>query len=364
MEAKSTLLRVALVGCGAVAQLYYTPALAELERRALLAVKALFDPHPARVAQLQKAFPAAVRVNSLDELPKLAVDLAIIASPPRFHAEQTLTLLGAGLSVLCEKPMAATVAEGEAMIEAALAAQRVLAVGLFRRFFPATQMIRDVLRRGVLGQVQHVYCFEGGNFRWPAQSVSFFLKTGLQGGVLFDIGVHVLDLLLWWWGQPVEVCYEDDAMGGIEANCRLTLRFAQGFFGEVRLSRDWSLPNRYVIQGTKGWLSWQVHEAEWITMGFSNTGFALHGHLHDHGRDNMLPTLGQPGLNFGQSFVSQLCNVIEAIHGSARLVAPGEQALQSLKLIEYCYQHRTLMAMPWLNAQEYQHAQQLGSRRS
>jgi predicted dehydrogenase len=361
MQPKAAVLKVALVGCGAVAQRYYTPALAELERRTLLEVRALFDPNPASVAPLQKAFPAAVRVHSLHELPQRGVDLAIVASPVRFHAEQTMMLLHAGLAVLCEKPMAATVAEAEAVIEAARAARRILAVGLMRRFFPAIQTIRDWLSLGILGDIENFYCFEGGNFRWPVQSASFFHKTGVQGGVLLDLGVHLLDLLSWWWGQPVEVFYEDDAMGGMEANCRLKLTFAQGFSGEVRLSRDWSLPNRYVIQGTKGWLSWQVNVAERLELGFHNTNFALNSQLHYTGQENALPTLGQPGFTFEQSFVSQLCNVVAAVQGSAPLVVPGEQALQSLKLIEYCYQHRTLMSMPWLSAQESLCAQQLSA---
>jgi predicted dehydrogenase len=82
---------------------------------------------------------------------------------------------------------------------------------------------------------------EGGQFNWPAQSASFFQKSNSQGGVLADLGVHVLDLLIWWFGMPEKVGYEDDAMGGLEANCRLELEFAGGVSGTVRLSRDTQL---------------------------------------------------------------------------------------------------------------------------
>jgi predicted dehydrogenase len=357
----SETLKVALLGCGAVAELYYTPAFKELERTEQLQVRALFDPSPDRVAELNKTFPSATPIEDLAELSRLDVDFAIIASPPRYHAEQTIQVLNYGLSVLCEKPMATTVAEGEAMIEAASAARQVLAIGLFRRFFPATQAIHELLSLNILGEVKSFSLSEGGIFDWPVQSASYFQKGTAQGGVLLDIGVHVLDLVIWWFGQPIEVLYEDDAMGGIEANCRIKLSFAQGFAGEVRLSRDWPLPNRHVIECTKGWLSWNANEAESIQIGFYNADFALSSRLYENRLKNMLSTLGQPAFNFQQSFVSQLRNVMAAIRGTEQLVVPGEQALQSLGLIEYCYSHRTLMAMPWLSQQEYTHARQISN---
>ena len=355
-------INIALVGCGAVSQLYYSPALQELEKSNLLHVKALFDPSSDSVAQLQKNFPAATCLKDLAELSPQEIDLAIIASPPRFHAQQTIQLLKSGLSVLCEKPMAATVAEAEAMIAAASTAPGLLAIGLFRRFFPATQTIHKIVSLNVLGDVKSFSFSEGGYFQWPVQSPAYFKKATAQGGVLLDIGVHLLDLMIWWLGNPTEVIYEDDAMGGIDVNCRLQCKFAQGFTGEVRLSRDCILPNRYVIQGTKGWLSWDVNDAsDKIQMGFEDSSFALDAQIHDVETHNPL-TLGKPSLNFEQSFTSQLCNVIAAIDGKEPLMVPGEQAIQSLRLIESCYRHRTLMPMPWLSASESKRAYQLSTQ--
>jgi predicted dehydrogenase len=177
-----------------------------------------------------------------------------------------------------------------------------------------------------------------------------------------DIGVHLLDLLIWWWGYPSDIFYQDDAMGGIEANCYLKLKFSQGFEAQIRLSRDWPLPNRYIIQGTKGWLSWNVNEADKVQIGFHNIDFALDGQLFQTKQDGLHPALGQPALNFQRSFIKQLGNVIAAIRGSERLLVPGEQGLQSLKLIDDCYQHRNLMPMPWLTAQEFSQAQALSDR--
>lgn len=350
--------RVGVVGCGAVTQLYYTPALKELERVGLVRVSALFDPSEASIAVLKQSFPQASSIQDLSAFSGDTLDLAIVASPPQYHAVQTIQLLKAGLSVLCEKPMANTVAEAQAMIEAADQAQGVLAIGLFRRFFPATQAIRQLLSLKMLGEVQSFECYEGGYFRWPVQSPAYFKRSTARGGVLLDIGVHQLDLLLWWFGEPIEVQYEDDAMGGIDVNCRLQFQF-KGFTGTSRLSRDCALANQYVIRGSKGWLSWTVNEADNIQLGFADSDLALDTKLHYTDLQSTLPMLAQPAFNFGQSFIQQICNVIEAMRGKESLIVPAAEGIRSLRWIEHCYQNRSLMAMPWLGLDEVSRAQQL-----
>jgi predicted dehydrogenase len=341
-------LGVALVGCGAVAQLYHAPALAALGAEGAVEVRALFDPEAAHVAELRALFPAAARAERLADLPGLGIGLAIVASPPSFHAAQTRELLGAGLSVLCEKPLAPTLAEAQSIVEAARTARGVVAAGLFRRFFPATQSIRHLLAQGVIGDVRRFECFEGGPFTWPVRSPGYFARN--SGGVLLDIGVHVLDLLGWWWGEPLEVDYEDDAMGGIEANCRLRLTLA-GFSGEVRLSRDWALPNRWVIEGSRGRIVWEANESDRVALTFHGSDVTI---------DGRLAAGGAPACTFEQSFTSQLANVVAAARGAAPLAVPAEQALPSLALIERCYGARRFMPMPWLGADEAGRARALG----
>src|SRR5438105_2740458 len=161
------LLSVGLVGCGAVAERFYAPALLGLAREFELNVAALFDPNSNRTAKLQHFFPASAAVATFAEFVALRPDLAIVASPPRHHAEQTCALLRAGSGVLCEKPMAVTVVEAEQMLAAARESRSVLAVGLFRRFFPATQTIAHILRTRRFGGVKSFSLAEGSTFSWP-----------------------------------------------------------------------------------------------------------------------------------------------------------------------------------------------------
>ncbi|MEX0599317.1 MAG: Gfo/Idh/MocA family oxidoreductase, partial [Rhodothermales bacterium] len=276
----------------------------------------------------------------------LGADLAIVATPPRYHAAHTKAALEAGLSVLCEKPMATSIDEGRAMVDAAKAADRVLAVGFIRRFLPTTGAIHTLLRRGLLGEVTSVTGFEGDVFRWPVSSPDYFSPP--EGGVLSDIGSHALDLLRWWMGDPEEIEYEDDATGGVEVNCRIRMKWAGGATGMLRLSRDWARPNEYHIQCTGGWIRWCVDSADTLQIGIADGRYGFDARIMDAAGDG-----NARAATFEDGFAVHLRNVAAAHRGRAVPVVPGEEGLQNLRLIERCRQQRKRMLMPWLSEAEW-----------
>jgi predicted dehydrogenase len=345
--------RVALVGCGAVARLYYAPALRELSRAGRVDVGVLVDPDPASAESLRAQFPGARIQPDAAGLAGDRVDLAIVASPPGCHAAQTIRLLQDGISVLCEKPMATSVGDAEAMIAAAESARRVLAVGLVRRFLPACQTVRAVLRHGCLGELRSFRFAEGGKFRWPTQSTNYFRRGASSGGVLADIGSHVLDLLVWWMGEPELLRYEDDSMSGLEANCAVYLRLPGGAAGLVRLSRDVDLPDGgCLVRGTKGWLRWSADRPEELETRIEGAGAAILGRMHepDPLREAALP--GRRARNFEQSFLAQLADVLDAVEKGTEPFVSGRDALAGVRLVERCYRNRQLMPMGWLSDAE------------
>ena len=135
--------RLALVGCGAVAEMYHLPALQRLESSGRLQVSAVFD--------------ANRELQSLDELSAQGIGLTVVASPPGFHEDHVVAALRAGSSVLCEKPMAVTVAAAESMAAVAAETGRVLCVGLIRRFCPAAQAIRSMIIGRRMGAVRSTF---------------------------------------------------------------------------------------------------------------------------------------------------------------------------------------------------------------
>lgn len=343
-------LRFAIVGCGAISELYYTPALIEVSKQIPLEIIALYDPSQQRVASLQKSFPSAIPVSDFESLVAISPGYAIVASPPKFHSFQVNELLAAGVHVLCEKPMASSVVEAESMIIAARKANCILAIGLFRRFFPALQAIDSLLKEGSLGIINSFHIEEGGLFNWPAASASFFQRKSSQGGVLLDLGVHVLDLVCWWFGEPTSIRYEDDMLGNLEANCRLSLSYDSGLRGDIRMSRDTPCSNKYHFEFERGCVSWSVGDGNKIQL-------RMNGIPYDF--DSQLYTSGRVASTYSQSFVNQLLNFISATQGHDSVVVPGEEGIRSLRLIEYCYANRNLMAMPWLTDLERQQALKL-----
>jgi predicted dehydrogenase len=342
--------RVAIVGCGAVSQILYAPALQSLEEAGEAKVAALVDPAAAQRDELRRSFPHALTYADFTQCPLDEHGLVIVASPPKLHEAHSVHALRQGVPVLCEKPMASSSAEAEAMLGAARQSGVPLAVGHFRRFFPASEMLKEIFARRPFGPLRHFSIQEGGKFAWGVASPALFKREFTPGGVLYDSGVHVVDLLLWWLGEPAEFSYQDDAMGGIEANCLLEMSYAGGVRGTIRLSRDWPTRNRYLFVFENGAVTYEVGQANRLSLSVEGLPFALGGDLlRPAARDGIV---GLPTRTASQSFTEQLRNVLAAVRGRQPLRVPGEEGIRSLRFIEDCYRRRTLMEMPWLTGEE------------
>lgn len=355
---------VVVVGCGAVSQNVYVPVLQVLERAGEVRVAALVDPAAPQRAQMAKSFPGAVAYDDLAACPLGPRSLVIVASPPRFHAPQSIHALRQGAAVLCEKPMAASVADAEAMLAAARETNGVLAVGIFRRFFPAFEALKAVFDRQPFGELQDFTVQEGGKFSWGAASDSFFRRDMTMGGVFYDVGVYVVDLLLWLMGEPLAFAYEDDAMGGVEANCRLELTYPRGVRGTVRLSRDWATRNRYDFRFERATVTWRAGQANRLDLALDGVPFALGGELAAIGAIRGAAAVESPTRTLTQSFTEQVRNVLAAMRGAEALRVPGDEGVRSLRFIADCYAARTLMAMPWLTPDERGAAEALAGGRA
>ena len=349
---------VAIVGCGAISRFFYAPTLKALADPEMLRVTALVDPSTENLGRLAEDFPTAARFASIEEANIGSDHLVIVASPPRFHASQSIFAMSKGAAVLCEKPMAASIADAQAMTDAARKGPGILAVGLYRRFFPATEAIRGLIQKETLGRLLRFQIQEGGPFGWQAASESFFRRATTPGGVLYDTGVHTLDLVLWWLGEPDDLVYEDDAMGGFESNCRLELSYQDGCTGEVRLSRDWKTENRYTFFFERGFVRWTVNDANHLEVFVDGLPVSVRGDLMSVSRKGgRIVEEGMARTN-PQSFIEQVRNVAAAKRGRESVRIPADEGIRSLRLIDRCYQNRRLMRMPWMTPDEELEARQ------
>lgn len=154
------------------------------------------------------AAAAGTDAMAMTELPRFLeqpMDAVIVSSPLQFHDEACLGALERGMHVLCEKPLANTVAGCRRIVEAAKAADRILAVGFNLRYFPAIKLIRSVLDSGRIGELDHLRLFGGHdglhNFRADWQ----FRAPDSGGGAMMDIGIHLSDLARYFLGEITDV---------------------------------------------------------------------------------------------------------------------------------------------------------------
>lgn len=336
------MLRVALSGCGAVSRLYYAPALKLLEHEGLISLTGVFDPDCESAKALAAVGKAAVTYADFDALIGDAPDLVIVASPPRFHADQAVAALRAGVAVHCEKPLALSGPEGRRILEAAEASGRLLTVGLMRRAFPAVRAVGELLDRQTIGSLQSIEIFEGGPFSWPVRSPRYFTREESGGGVLRDLGPHVLDLLVQWFGEPELVAYSDDADGGVEANCLLELRWGDTPCS-IRLSRDWERPHHHVFTGTQGGISWVPYEPCELRI---RAGEEPERCVKVAAFE--IPAIpGGPSGDFEHAFATALREAVEQQKAGTTDVTGRSTSLDVLELIDRCYERRRPMDESW-----------------
>jgi predicted dehydrogenase len=343
---------VVIAGCGAITKFFYASALSWLQEQGQMRVVALCDPNEASRRTIHERFPQAASLAKLDEAHLEPGTVVVVATPPKLHAAQTILALERGCGVLCEKPMAASLADAEAMAEAASRTGKPLAIGLYRRFFRATQLIKDLCVSETLGPVRSYEVEEGGPFRWEAASDSFFRREITPGGVLYDTGVHTLDLLLWWFNEPTSIAYSDDAAGGLEANAHLKMTHASGVRGTVRLSRDWATKNIFRVNFARGSASWFVGQAGQIALSIEGVGAAVNADILPLSDNGLALHNSRGAENSPQAFIRQLMNVADAVSNGAPLHIPASEGLRSLKLIEACYKNRKPLDQPWLSPAE------------
>lgn len=145
-------------------------------------------------------FAKYTRVQDMLDQEKL--DAVSITLPTFLHKDVAVQCLNRGVHVLCEKPMALSTAECEAMIEAAERSGKRLMIGQCLRFWPAYTYLKALLDEGRFGDVVSGYFYRcGGTPTWGA----WLTQKEKSGGALLDMHVHDTDMIHWLFGKPLEV---------------------------------------------------------------------------------------------------------------------------------------------------------------
>ena len=196
---------IGLIGVGGVAVRWHLPAWKKLADDGLVRIVALCDVDGERVSNAARQFGISNAVTDYNDL--LAMDdvhAVDICTPNFLHKEHALAAFAAGKHVICEKPIALNGDEGSEMVKAAERCQKKFQVALNLRFASAPQAVKRFIDAGKLGNIYYARAHALRRRGIPAHG--FFTQKDKQGGgPLIDIGVHILDLTLWFMGNPKPV---------------------------------------------------------------------------------------------------------------------------------------------------------------
>ena len=196
------MIKIGIIGCGKITEVRHAPEYAENPNCELVA---FFDVVKERAEAMAKQYGAKA-YGSIEELLKSDVDAVSVCVANRYHAETAIKALRAGKHVLCEKPMATTPEDCEAMVQAARESGRFLMIGQNQRLAKAHVKAREIIQSGEMGRVLSFETkFEHpGPEGWTGLKNSwFFDKKVASFGVMADLGVHKTDLIYFLTGKRV-----------------------------------------------------------------------------------------------------------------------------------------------------------------
>lgn len=344
---------IGIVGAGWIAEHAHLPCFLSLDN---VSVRAIYDTDEARAARLAEQAGAAA-CSRLSEIGQVPLDAVILCTPNHTHYEIAKHFLEKGIHVLCEKPMTTTAKEAESLRRLAEETGTVLMMGFVNRYRDDIRELRSRIAAGQIGEVQICEVSWRRKRGIPRPGSWFTQKQLSGGGVLIDLGSHMLDQLLFLTGaeEPVaclgsfhsrpvftqegysnwlgsseseKVEVEDTAVGMIQ--------FANGMLGKVHVSWQDDVAGDFVqihLKGERGSLTLNT------LFGFSDQGLYKQPHL-------LLTFAGQEVQYFPLpakpdplvAFQRQAEQFVACIREKSQPVPSAQDGEKVVRLIELLYQ--------------------------
>lgn len=218
------MINIGIIGCGKIAQKRHIPEYLENVDANLVG---FYDLNQARAKEISETFGGTAFDSIEDLLADPSIDAVSVCTANHTHAAITIQALQAGKHVLCEKPMATTLEDCQAMVDAANKAGKVLVIGQNQRLTKTHKKARELIRNGEIGQIIgfRTTFGHGGPETWsidPGKNTWFFDKNIAVMGAMADLGIHKTDLLLFLTDQKI-----------VETTAHLTTIDKRGADGEL-----------------------------------------------------------------------------------------------------------------------------------
>ncbi len=312
---KNNLLQVGVIGAGMIGALHARNIARKTQGAAVAAVMDV-DSERAQAVAADCGAQAYTDAGALIADP--AVDALLIASPDAFHAEQTLACIDAGKPVLCEKPMATSVADGERVLQAELAAGRRLAQVGFMRVYDQTHAdVYDMLARGDIGKA---LSFRGEHINpWRENS-------SIEGAIINSL-IHDIHSARWLMNAEISQVFvqwvrsEPDQPRSARYAI-VQLAFADGAIGTLEWSGDSGYGYEIVVE-----ITGEAGKARTIS---HSSPVLRRGHTASQGVSPDWPQ------RFAQAYLNEVQIWVDAIRGGQPTGPSAWDGYMSLVVAEAC----------------------------
>lgn len=257
---------IGIIGCGKIAQVRHIPEYAAHPQAKLWGY---YDLNQDRARELAEQYGGKVYPSWRDLLADPDIHAVSVCAANNAHAEITIAALEAGKHVLCEKPMATTLEECEAMVAAAQKSGKYLMIGHNQRLAKAHAKARKLVEEGAIGDIVtfRTTFGHGGPETWsvdPGKATWFFDKKKAAMGAMADLGIHKTDLIQFLTGQKVvettavvttlDKKGPDGRLIGVDDNAVCIYRMSGGAVGTMTASWTYygAEDNSTILYGTKG----------------------------------------------------------------------------------------------------------------
>jgi predicted dehydrogenase len=257
------------------------------------------------------------------------IDAVYVALPNSMHAEYTIRSAKAGKHVLCEKPMATSVEDSQAMIDACRKAGKKLMIAYRCQLEPANLSAIKMIREGRLGKIQAIESANGFNIKPGEWRLN---KKLAGGGPLMDVGIYSLNACRYLTGEePTElkgyssVIDDDGRFNEVEENLSWTMKFGSGIVASCNTTYGANVPGTYRVHGSKGYLN--------LEPAFAYEGIHLTAHIQGE------PPIDQPNPERDPiQFQREADHFAQCIVGNQEPKPTGEEGLRDMKLMMDIYQ--------------------------
>lgn len=329
------MIKFGIIGCGRIAQRHAE----HISNKGKLLAVCDIDEKKADVIAIEYGATAYYSMEDLITAQK-NIDVLVICTPNGLHASHSIAALNAGFHVICEKPMALTTPDCEAMIKAAEKANKRLFVVKQNRFNPPVVAVKKAIEEGRLGKIYSVQlnCFWNRNQDYYQNSWKGTM--GMDGGTLYTQFSHFIDLLYWMIGDVEEVKsfmhnYSHKNIIEFEDTGVVILQFRNGAIGTINYtvnSYQKNMEGSLTIFAEKGT----------VKIGGQYLNELEYQDIQDFSIDNL--PLGNVANNYGnyQGSMSNhdkvYDNVIDVMENDGAVYTTNFEGLKTVEIIEKIYQ--------------------------